>query len=76
MKLPSRLGLALGTLVTGLVGLSLEVEMSHPLHVACGLVGGFVLFMISPVEGAIATPATAAQLPVDGSNVKPQPPPV
>jgi hypothetical protein len=74
VKLPSRLGLALGTLVTGLVGLSLEVSMSHPLHVASGLVGAFVLFMISPIEGTIATPAAA--LPVDGSNVKPQPPPV
>lgn len=54
MKLPSRLSLALGTLTTGLIALSLEVQMSHPLHVAAGLVGAFVLFLIHPEErGAV-----------------------
>lgn len=61
MKLPSRLGLALGTLVTGLIGLSAEVAMSHPLHVACVLVGGFVLFLINPLEGSLQASAPAPQ---------------
>jgi hypothetical protein len=60
MKFPSRLGLALGTLVTGLVGLSLEVQMSHPLHVISVLVGGFVLFLIHPQEGGVIAGAPIA----------------
>lgn len=59
MKLPSRLSLALGTLVTGLIALSLEVQMSHPLHVASGLVGAVVLFLIHPGEAGVAAPAPA-----------------
>jgi hypothetical protein len=56
MKLPSRLSIALGTLTAGLIALSLEVQMSHPLHVASGLVGAFVLFMIHPQESGVIEP--------------------
>jgi hypothetical protein len=59
VKLPSRLSIALGTLVAGLVALSLEVSMSHPLHVVCGLVGAFVLFLIHPAEAGTIAPAAA-----------------
>jgi hypothetical protein len=59
MKLPSRLSLAFGTLVAGLVALSLEVQMSHPLHVVCGLLGAFVLFLIHPEEGGVITASAA-----------------
>lgn len=70
MKLPSRLSLALGTLVTGLVALSLEVQMSHPLHVASGLVGAFVLFLIHPEDGAASAPQIPASV-LDETPPKP-----
>jgi hypothetical protein len=72
VKLPSRLELALGTLTTGLIALSLEVQMSHPLHVTCGLVGAFVLFLIQPGSTTTPAPPQSARTP-DGAV--PQTPP-
>jgi hypothetical protein len=61
VRLPSRLSVALGTLVAGLIALSFEVQMSHPLHVVSGLVGAFVLFMIHPAEGGVIARAPAVE---------------
>lgn len=70
MKLPSRLSIALGTLVSGLIYLSLEVQMSHPLHVVCGLLGAFVLFLIHPGEAGVQAvpPAPPWNIPVEQLN--------
>lgn len=73
MKLPSRLSIALGTLVTGLIALSLEVQMSHTLHVVCGLVGAFVLFMIHPDEGGVVESRPSTSAKPDGAMAAPPP---
>lgn len=75
MKLPSRLAIAMGTLVAGLVALSLEVQISHPLHVVCGLVGAFVLFLIHPEEGGVVAPAGRPQSAIAPDGATPAPPP-
>jgi hypothetical protein len=71
MKLPSRLALALGTLISGLVAVALEAPLPHPALVAIVLVGNFALFLIHPEEKGVlphetpappwVAPATAAK---------------
>jgi hypothetical protein len=78
MQLPSRLSIALGTLTTGLLALSLEVSMPHALHVVCGLVAAAVLFLIHPAETGVipapAPPRPESAVRPDGAVPAPPPP--
>lgn len=64
VQLPSRLALALGTLVTGAMAITGEVSLSHPLHQAVVLVGAVLLFLIHPQEAGVL-PAAAPAPPYD-----------
>ena len=59
MKIPSRLALALGTLIAGGAALTEEINLSHPVHKAVFLVAGVVLFLLNPQAGAATTPPEA-----------------
>lgn len=69
MKLPTRLAVSLTTAITGLIALSAEVKMSHPLHVACLIAGGFIL-------GLVVHPAEAGSLTTSAGVAGEMPPPV
>lgn len=71
MSILSRLAAALGLLVTGLVALSGEVHLSHPLHQLAIVVGAVVLLLIHPQEGAGEALATVEAGPRPESAIKP-----
>lgn len=63
MQLPTRIAVTLTTAITGLMALSAEVKMSHPVHVACLIAGGAILgLFVHPSEGG--TIPAGDQVPV------------
>jgi hypothetical protein len=69
MKLPSRLAIALGTLLTGGLAISQEVTLTHPVHVAIALVLGVLLFLVHPEEAGVVKPESAVK--PDGATPPP-----
>ena len=63
MKLPTRLSIALGTLLTGVGALTLEVQMSPVAHRLSLLALAFVLYLVHPGEGGILPSANATATP-------------
>lgn len=75
MKLPTRLAVALGTLVAGLVALSGEVAIPHSLHQAIVIVGAFALFLVHPQEaGVVKVTVPESSRTPDGSLPAQAPP--
>jgi hypothetical protein len=71
MKLPSRLAIALGTLLAGIVALTQELDLSHPIHQAIVLAGAFIAaILINPNT----TSSVPDQYPPAGANQPAQPP--
>lgn len=72
MLLPSRVQTALGTLIAGGAGLTLNLNLSNPVHKLILLVAGVILFLLNPQA---SSPATALEaFPPDGANQTPIPP--
>jgi hypothetical protein len=68
MKLPSRIQIALGTLIAGGVGLTTTLPLSNPVHKLILLVAGVVLFLLNPEA---TSPEEALDLyPPAGANQK------
>lgn len=75
MKLPSRLSIALGTLITGGLAISQEVKLDHPVRMAIALACGVLLFLLHPEErGVVPTRPESAVTP-DGATPAPAQPP-
>jgi hypothetical protein len=79
MKLPTRLSLALGTAITGLLAVSGELSMSHPAHQIVIIIGGLALaFLVHPGEGGVPadppTPAPAPPYTLSTPVITPAPP--
>lgn len=49
----SRLSVVLFTLITGLIALGQEADLSHPVKVVIALVGASLLYLIHPAEGGV-----------------------
>lgn len=74
MKLPSRIAVVLTTAITGLMALSAEVHMTHPVHVVCLIVGGAILgLIVHPGEGGTIPAAGEIPPPVPASVAGEQP---
>jgi hypothetical protein len=75
MKLPSRLALALGALLAGVITLTQELNLSHPIHQAIVLAGAFIAaVLINPTTSTTAS--TPDQYPPAGANQTASPPPI
>jgi uncharacterized membrane protein YccC len=72
MLLPSRVQTALGTLIAGGAGLTLNLQLSSPIHKLILLVAGVVLFVLNPQ--AASPEAALDAFPPAGANQTPAPP--
>jgi hypothetical protein len=81
MKMPSlsRLSVVTGTTLAGLLALSQEVSLSHPLHVVIALVIGGLLYLVHPAEAGVLTAKaeaeTAPPYPIGAQAPAPAAPP-
>lgn len=73
MKLPSRLSLALGMLITGALAISQEVTLDHPVKMAIALAAGVLLFLLHPEERGVIS--AHEELPPPPPNVLSSTPP-
>lgn len=73
MKLPSRLALALGALLAGIVTLTGELKLSHPVHQAIILAGAFIAAVLINPSTSTST-SGLEQLPPEGANQPASPP--
>ncbi len=72
MKLPTRIAVTLTTALTGLLALSAEVKMSHPMHVVCLIVGGAILgLVVHPAEGGAIAGEQVPTVPMSATESQP-----
>lgn len=81
MKLPSRLSIALGTAITGLLAVIQELDVSHPIKQVSLIVGGLVLaLVVHPGESGTlsssseGTPPFTLGAPIPPAAPAPTPP--